>query len=57
MTYKLYKTFGSDVPNAAMTIGVNPQISFLFDENNPDYIAYLKWVSEGNTPEPAEENQ
>ena len=55
MTYKLYKTFGSDVPNAAMTIGVNPQISFLFDENNPDYQQYLKWLEEGNTPLPADE--
>jgi hypothetical protein len=24
-------------------------------ESNTDYQAYLKWVSEGNTPEPAEE--
>ena len=23
--------------------------------DNTDYQAYLKWVSEGNTPEPAEE--
>ena len=28
-----------------------------FDPQNSDYIAYLKWVSEGNTPTPAEENQ
>jgi hypothetical protein len=26
-----------------------------FDLDNTDYQAYLKWVSEGNTPEPAEE--
>jgi len=26
-----------------------------FDPANTDYQAYLKWVSEGNTPEPAEE--
>lgn len=26
-----------------------------FDENNTDYQAYLKWVSEGNTPLPADE--
>jgi len=26
-----------------------------FDPANTDYIAYLKWVSEGNTPTPADE--
>jgi hypothetical protein len=25
-----------------------------FDEANTDYQAYLKWISEGNTPLPAE---
>ena len=29
--------------------------SFLFDPANTDYQAYLKWVSEGNEPLPAEE--
>jgi hypothetical protein len=26
-----------------------------FDPANKDYIAYLAWLSEGNTPTPAEE--
>ncbi len=55
MMYKLYKTdLSLAEPNAAMTIGVESQVSFIFDPANTDYQAYLKWVSEGNTPEQAD---
>jgi len=31
--------------------------SIPFDPANTDYQAYLKWLEEGNVPEPAEEQQ
>jgi hypothetical protein len=43
--YKLYKTL--DGKDAAMSVGAEPQVSFLFDENNSDYQAYLKFLAEG----------
>jgi hypothetical protein len=52
MTYKLYKTI--DGKDAAMSVGIEPQVSFLFDENNQDYQAYLKFLAEGGQPTPAD---
>ena len=56
MMYKLYVAgFGTTEPNAAMTVGVEPQVSFLFDPANTDYQAYLKFIEEGGQPLPADE--
>lgn len=53
MTYKLYKALGN--VDAAMKTNDDGSItSFLFDPANTDYQVYLKWLEEGNTPEPAD---
>ena len=35
--------------------GNNEFVSFPAEESNPNYQAYLKWLDEGNQPEPADE--
>ena len=50
--YKLQKNFQNEV--VAVTI-IGQNISIPFDPDNTDYQAYLKWLEEGNTPEPADE--
>jgi hypothetical protein len=48
--YKLVKTgngYNINIVGTNIHIPMNP--------DNTDYQAYLKWVSEGNTPEPADE--
>lgn len=53
ITYKLFKSIDGDV-NVVIRNGKD---SIPFDPSNSDYQAYLKWLSEGNTPEPADGEQ
>lgn len=50
MQYKLVK----DKPDQVRYIDGAWQGIIPFDPDNTDYQAYLKWVAEGNTPDPAE---
>ena len=49
VTYTLYKILRDEA------LVRSDGVSIPFDPSNTDYQAYLKWLEEGNTPEPAEE--
>jgi len=53
---KIKNRINSKTPDCIIVVlndGV--QMSIPFDTANSDYREYLKWVAEGNTPEPADE--
>ena len=53
-TYKLVSYQGKDVSVMKFVDG-SFELGIPFDPANTDYQAYLKWLEEGNTPEPADE--
>lgn len=51
--YKLQKD--GCTGRVSVVIRLSDNASIPFDPDNTDYQAYLKWVSEGNEPLPADE--
>jgi len=55
-SYKMYKLINKPNTNEANSVQrISDNTYIPFDPANTDYQAYLKWLSEGNTPTPADE--
>jgi len=50
--YKLLKNFQGQIDSV---LRIEDSAAVPFDPDNTDYQAYLKWLAEGNTPLPADE--
>ena len=53
---KMYKLINNPMTNQTCVVQrLYDGAQIPFDPNNTDYQRYLEWLSEGNTPEPADE--
>ena len=51
----MYKLIKNPITNKVnIVIRTSDNACIPFDPDNTDYQAYLKWLAEGNTPQPAE---
>jgi hypothetical protein len=55
MIYKLYKNPRTDQLIGVKKIEETCEHNIPFDPDNTDYQQYLAWLSEGNTPLPADD--
>jgi hypothetical protein len=54
----MYKLINNKLTGETSSIQRLHDTAFIpFDPANTDYQAYLKWLAEGNTPEPADGEQ
>jgi len=51
----MYKLENGKFGQAVCVLRLEDHAHIPFDPANTDYQAYLAWVAEGNTPEPADE--
>jgi hypothetical protein len=54
---KTYKLIANSDGSVNTVIRTSDNACIPFDPANTDYQTYLRWLEEGNTPLPAEENQ
>ena len=53
--YKQIKSYFTNEIDTQQVLRIADNATIPFDPANTDYQVYLKWVSEGNTPLPADE--